>query len=237
MLLLHAGVCDRRMWEPQWARLVEAGYRVVRADFRGYGETAAPDGPYDDAEDVVELLDELGVGQVTVVGASFGGRVALEVAARWPERVRAMALLCSALAGHEPSATLRAFAEREEALLDAGDVEGAVELNVDTWVGPDADPEARDAVRRMQRLAFDIQLAAEEPEQPRPEFDISAVQAPCLVVSGGHDLPDFQDIADQLYGLLPDAARLHLPWAGHLPSMERPAAVTELLVGFLHDRA
>ena len=88
------------MWDPQWPVLVEAGYRVVRCDFRGYGETPVPQEPHDDARDVLDLAGELGVGPVAVVGASYGGTVALEIAARWPQRVAALALVCAGMPGH-----------------------------------------------------------------------------------------------------------------------------------------
>ncbi|GAA4724324.1 alpha/beta fold hydrolase [Phytohabitans rumicis] len=231
VLLLHSTVCDRRMWDPQVPALVAAGYRTLRCDLPGYGETPVPDRPYDRARDVVDLL---GTETAAIVGASGGGRVALEIAARWPDRVSALALLCTALAGHPPSAALEAFGEREDALLEAGDVAGATELNVDTWLGPDADEATREKVRRMQRHAFEVQLAVtDEPEPIRVEADLSAITAPSLLVSGGHDLPDFGRIADQLATRLPGARRLDLPWAGHLPSLERPDEVNELLIRFL----
>lgn len=53
-----------------------------------------------DADDVLDLLDELGIGPVAVVGASYGGKVALEIAARWPQRVAALALVCAGMPGH-----------------------------------------------------------------------------------------------------------------------------------------
>jgi 3-oxoadipate enol-lactonase len=236
VVLLHSGVCDRRMWDAQWPALIAAGYRLVRCDFRGFGETPAADGPCNDAEDVLELLDALGIGRAALIASSYGGRVALEIAARWPDRVSALALLCTALPGHEPTAERHSFNEREEALIEAGDIDGAVELIVDTWLGPDADDAAREAVRQMQRHAFEVQLAAEEFEPDTAEFDPAAIQAPCLILSGGHDMADFRQIAARLAGLLPDARHAELPWAGHLPSMERPAAVTSLLTGFLHEK-
>lgn len=236
VVLLHSGVCDRRMWDPQWPELVAAGYRLVRADFRGFGQTPPADRPYRDADDVIELLDRLGAGPVALVGSSYGGTVALEVAARWPERVRALALLCSGVPGHAPGPALRGFGEREDALLEAGDVAGAVELNLDTWLGPEAGPEVREQVRRMQRHAFDLQLAvAEEPEPVEVAIELSAVRARCLAVSGAHDLPDFRQIAARLPELLPAARHRELPWAGHLPSLERPAETTALLTSFLRE--
>ncbi|MDQ7910592.1 alpha/beta hydrolase [Phytohabitans sp. ZYX-F-186] len=235
VVLLHSTVCDRRMWDPQVPALVDAGYRAVRADFRGFGETPVPDGPYSDARDVLDLLDLLGAERVAVVAASGGGRVGQEVAARWPGRVGALMLVSTALGGHEPGAELRAFGEREEALLAAGDVGGATELNVTTWLGPYAGEPARAEVREMQRHAFETQLAGDAGAEPiRVEFDASAITAPTLLVSGAHDLPDFTRIAATLAGRLPRARHIALDWAGHLPSLERPEAFNPLLLDFLH---
>jgi 3-oxoadipate enol-lactonase len=236
LVLLHSGVCDRRMWDAQWPALIDAGYRLVRCDLRGFGETPAPDRPSSDAEDVLALLNSLGIAQAALVGSSYGGQVALEIAARWPDRTSAMALICSALPGHEPSAELSALGEHEEALIEAGDIAGATELMVETWLGPDADETAREAVRKMQRHAFELQLAAAEEFEPiEAEIDLAAIQAPCLALSGAHDLADFRQIAARLPHLLANADHVELPWAGHLPSLARPSAVTDLLIGFLKE--
>jgi pimeloyl-ACP methyl ester carboxylesterase len=226
------------MWDGQRDALVDAGHRVVRCDFRGFGETPAPDRAHSDADDVLELLDGLGVGRAALVGSSYGGKVALEIAARRPDRAGALVLLCSALAGHRASGELRALDEREDALLEAGDIAGATRLMADTWLGPDADDAARDAVRAMQQHAYEVQLAApEEFATIRADIDPAAVRAPCLVVSGAHDLADFRQIAVRLHGLLAHSEHVELPWAGHLPGLERPADVAGLLIGFLREEA
>jgi pimeloyl-ACP methyl ester carboxylesterase len=236
LVLLHSTVCDRRMWDPQWPVFVDAGYRVVRCDFRGYGETPVPQGPHNDADDVVGVLDELEIGPVAVVGASYGGQVALEIAARWPQRATALALVCASMPGHEPSDALRRFWEREAKALDAGDIAGAVELNVATWLGPEADEPTRERVRLMQRQAFEVQLAAPEEYEPAEVvFDLRAITAPSLVVSGAKDLPDFRLTAARLAVLLPGARSVELPWAGHLPTLERPQELSGMLTDFLRD--
>lgn len=234
VLLLHSAVCDRRMWDPQWPALIKAGYTAIRCDLRGFGQTPTPDTAHSDADDVLELLDALGLGAATLVASSYGGRVALEVAARRPQRVSALALLCADAPGHEPTDALRGFWEREEALLDAGDIAAAVELTLQTWLGPQADGAARAHVRMMQRRAFEVQLAdAREFEAIEYEFDLASIGVPALVVSGAHDLPDFGLIAARLAGLLPGAQAVELDWAGHLPNLERPAELTALLLEFL----
>jgi pimeloyl-ACP methyl ester carboxylesterase len=238
VLLVHSGVADRRMWDPVLPALSHA-FRVIRADLRGYGQTPLPGGEYADADDLDALLDALGVVDAAVVGSSMGGRVALELATAHPGRVTSLVLLCSGLRGVEPTAAVQAFGEEEDRLLEAGDVDGAVALNVATWLGPDATDSARAALTVMQKHAFEVQLAADasdNPPQPRAlEVDLAGIAVPTVVVSGGHDLDQFQAIAARLAREIPGAELVELPWAGHLPSMERPDAVQSLLLDVLRD--
>ena len=154
------------MWDPQVPALGHR-FRVITPDLRGFGETPLPPESYADADDIAELLDHLGVADAAVVGSSLGGRVALELATRHPDRVNSMVLLCPAYRGVAPSAAAEAFDAAEDRLLEAGDVAGAVELNVDTWLGPEANAEVRDQLAAMQRQAFGVQLAAER-QDPAP---------------------------------------------------------------------
>jgi len=161
VLLLHAGVCDSGMWDPQ-LDVLATDHTVVTPDFRGYGESPHLPGSYSDAGDVLVLLDHLGIEHVAVVGASFGGGVALQLASVVPQLVTRPVLLSAPADGVEPTADLRAFAEQEGALLEAGDLEAATELTVRTWVGPEASEATRQRVREMQERAFRVQLAAGE---------------------------------------------------------------------------
>ena len=237
VVLLHSSVCDRRMWDPQWELLVHAGFRVIRPDFRGYGETPPPTSGYDEARDIRDLLDLLGIERVALVGSSFGGRVAQEFAARWPSRVTRLLLLCPATRLLEPSDDLRSFGAAEDALLEAGDIEGAVDLNVRTWVGPAADEFTRELVARMQRHAFEVQLAAPDVAADREDFDLRHVNAPTLVISGAHDLEGMRTAAAFLAEHISGAAHQQLDWAGHLPSIEDPARLGPVLLDFLGEPA
>ncbi|MGW4199480.1 alpha/beta fold hydrolase [Streptomyces sp. NPDC004726] len=243
VVLLHSTVCDRRMWEPQWHALADAGHRVVRADFRAFGGTPPSNVPYRDADDVIALMDALGIERAALVGSSYGGRIALEIAARDPTRVSALALLCAGLPGQEESEEVAAFERREVELVEDGDVADAAAFSARTWLGPEADPATLAAVTRMQLEAYELQLSADyHGYEGTGDFDptaLRAVTAPALVVSGAHDMPDFRRSAARLADLLPTACHRELPWAGHLPSLERPDEITGLLLRHiaLIDRA
>ncbi|MET9603741.1 alpha/beta fold hydrolase [Streptomyces sp. NPDC006512] len=238
VVLLHSSVCDRRMWDPQWVPLAEAGFRVVRADFRTCGDSPAAEAPYSDHGDVLALLDRLGVERASFVGSSYGGRISLLIAALHPERVARVALLCPGRPGLSPDGPeVRAYGAAEDALVAAGDLAGAAALSARTWLGPEAGEAAHAAVREMELGNLKGALAATGGhELPEPEVDLGSVTAPVLAVGGAHDLPDYRRIPAGLPALIPGAEYRELPWAGHLPSLERPEEVTDLLIGFLGAR-
>lgn len=227
------------MWTGLLPALAER-FRVLAPDLPGYGEAPLSPGSYSNVAEVLAFLDDQDLGRVALVGASFGGRVALEVATAAPDRVDRLVLLCPALRGVAPTAASEAFDAEEERLLEAGDVAGAVRLNVDTWLGPEADDNARDLLTRMQRRAFDVQLAADEwPDPPTPardDVDLSRLAVPTTVFLGAHDVDWLQHAAREIAGGVPGATLTELDWAGHLPALERPAQTAGLVLDALGDR-
>lgn len=244
VLLVHAGVADGRMWRPLADRLVAAGHCTVVPDLRGFGRTPLEPGVVSNTADLVALLDELGIDQATVVGASFGGLVSLALALRAPERVAGLVLLGAALDEFEESADLAAFAAAEDAAVEAGDVDAVVALNVGFWVdrpgarpAEDVDPAVRDLVATMQRdayLAQDGVDAEYDEDDPPVARRLGEIRAPALVVAGADDVEDFHRIAATLAAGLPGAGPIvTVPRAAHLPALERPDEVAELVIAFL----
>jgi 3-oxoadipate enol-lactonase len=245
VLLVHAGIADSRMWEPLAERLVGAGHRVVTCDLRGFGRTPLPERRVSNAADLVYLLDELGIARTAVVGASFGGRVALELALRVPERVTALALLGSSLDEFDASDELDAFDADETAAVEAGDADAATELNVRMWLDrpgrAGVDPAVRDLVRAMLRRAIELQDGVEaemEELDPPAARRLAEIRAPALVVVGEDDVEDFHRLAELLARELPGAdGVVRIAGAAHLPALERPAEVADVLVPFLSRHA
>ena len=230
MLLVHAGVADARMWDRQVEDL-RRDHRVITLDLPGFGETPLEVGEkYSDAGDLLELLDELGLDGVAVVGASYGANVVLQAASKAPERFSRLVLLAPPVFTLERTPDLRAFGAEEDKLLEAGDVDGATDLNVRTWLGPEADEQAHELLRLMQKRAFDVQLAAgDDVENEDYEIRPELLTMPVKLFSGAHDLQFFHDSAAYLVSALPNVEHVELPWAGHLPTLERPADGVELV--------
>lgn len=227
LLLVHAGVADARMWARQVAELKDR-YRVITLDLRGYGETPLVP-QYSDAGDVLALLEELQAHDVTAVGASYGGYVVQQVASRRPELFARLVLLCAPTDNVQPDDELRALWAEENKLLEAGDVDGATDLTVRRWIGPEADDEARELLRVMQKRAYDLQLAAGDVDNEEWTVEPEKITAPVRLITGAHDFAFFTDSADYLAERLPEPERIHLEWAGHLPTLERPAEALKLI--------
>ena len=221
-----------RMWDPQWAALC-ARHRVLRCDLRGFGASEPAAEPWSHVDDLVALLDATGLTSVAVIGASFGGGVAIDLALAYPGRVRALVLAAPALAGHEWSAQAEALGAAEEAALACGDLDAAVELNLRTWT---ADPVVRETVAPMTRRALELQLAAQAEAAEPPPPDLSRLAAPALVLYGDRDLPDFPRIARRIAAEAPDARAEAVPGAGHLLTLERPEAFARRALAFLAGR-
>jgi len=90
IVLLHAGIADRSMWSEHVAAVAAGGHRVVAVDLPGFGDAAASGAaPW---LEVLATTDGLGIDRAVLVGNSFGGAVALRVAALASRRVRALLL-------------------------------------------------------------------------------------------------------------------------------------------------
>lgn len=234
LVLVHAGVADARMWEPLLPALT-GSHRVVRYDMRGFGRTRSAPGAFVPARDLSALLDALAITRAHVVGASFGGLVALELAASEPQRVASLVLLAPALPDIEPSPELLAFARAEEQAVSVGRIDDAVEINVRMWASAST-PEVRALVAEMQRTTFDLQLRerAESAELEPPVTErLSTIRAPTTIAVGDRDVADFRAVAQRLEHELPHA-RLHaVAGAGHLLALDQPDAVAQLILRHL----
>jgi 3-oxoadipate enol-lactonase len=249
LVLIHEGVADSTMWDDlvdDFAR----EHRVLRYDLPGYGRSPLPPGPFSHIRDLASLLEGLDVDRASIVGVSVGGRIALDFALVHPDRVDALVLTAPGLPGWDWSEEMERVDEQEEALVEAGDVEGAAELAVQVWFdGPhrspaDVDAKLRERALEMNRRAYAIQIPAYTTEQqpgPSEQLDpptigrLDEVRAPTLVVVPELDLPDILGICELLADRIPGARKIVMPGVAHFAPMERPADFTRHVLAFLAE--
>jgi len=242
VLMLHAGVADRRSWAPL-TRALGSGVRSIAVDRRGFGQTAYEPEPHSHVDDTVAVLDALGVDPAAVVGASMGGRLAFDLALAHPDRVSALVLVGAGVRGRPELAPMteavRALSDAIDAAEDAGALDEVNRLEAHVWLdGPEA-PEGRvtGPVRDLFLDMNGIALAAADPgpvtELPSAWDRLEKIDVPALVLVGDLDLPDVMACAEVLGERLRDAEVRHLARTAHLPHMEPHPDCLGLITDFL----
>ncbi|GAB2975117.1 3-oxoadipate enol-lactonase [Amycolatopsis acidiphila] len=221
------------MWDPQVQPLVDNGFRVVRYDTRGHGESAVPSGPYgidDVGGDVLALLDSLGIESAHFAGVSLGGMTGIWLAQNAPERVRSLVpSFTSAQPGNTQMWLDRVKQVRTEGMAKIA--EGGIgRWFTQDWI--DANPERAAAMREMtattpaEGYAACCELLADLDLVP----GLPKITAPTLVISGADDkaLPADHGrvIADGIRG-----ARFEVvEHAAHLGNYEQAERYTQLIL-------
>jgi 3-oxoadipate enol-lactonase len=234
LLMIPAGIATLRMWD-EHAEALAASHLVVRYDPRGFGATRHDAAvPFANHADALALLDHLGVARATVVGASRGGGIAIDVALAAPDRVDGLVLVSARVGGHpdvEPTPDEQRRIDVVDAVDPLTDATRLVALETDLFaIGTGREEQALDAafLRRAHELNEpNVSHAADDgdilPLDPPAYGRLGELDLPALVMVGDHDLSPFLAQYDTLVASLPDATAVRIADAAHLPSVERPA--------------
>lgn len=243
VLLLNGGLMSIASWQPIAARLRER-HRVVRCDFRGQTRTPGPAHATlaPNAEDVVALLDRLGLRRVHVVGTSFGGLVGLILAARWPERVSSLAAVTvSDHATPQMTRTTRELRRVVADILAGGDGGQLLDAMIDDIYSAGYLAENRGLLALRSRQIAELPrawfasvdgiLAAVETFDLRPEA--AAIGCPTLVVVAADDRVMPPERGRALAAAIPGARLAEHPSSGHTLVVEDPDWVARRVLDFL----
>lgn len=242
VLLIHAGVTDKRSWAPLIDRL-SPHRRCIAYDSRGYGETTATPEDVSLIGDATAVLDACGIDRVVVVAASMGGRTAIDLALAQPNRVAALVLIGSAISGSPGAQTYPPEQERLVTAVDAAEAaHDLTELNrLEAWLWLDGAAAAEGRVGGEVRELFlamnAIALAAPDPGeliQPEPAWPrLEQIACPTLVIVGSLDVDDMLVNAHALAERVPGARLVELGGTAHLPHMEADPTCREVIGDFL----
>ncbi len=232
LLLLHGGLGDSELWEPVVPFLAES-FRTIRTDLRFFGRSTGPAAPWSWHEDVIGVLDALGIERTALAGLSLGGRIALDVALAHPERLWALALVAPGLGGHDGAAYSPEQDARYEAAEAEGDLEALLAIDLEVWAPLGAD-------ERMRRLWHATPDANPLPHgvEPLPppgtpaKERLGELAVPTLVVTVAHDPRGFREIGPLVARAAPNARHVELD-SDHYVTLREPDLVARTLLDFL----
>lgn len=244
LILIHAFPLSADMWLPQLAK-VPQGWRFIAPDVRGFRgagpafEDAALSGATMDdyADDVLALIDHLDIERVAVAGLSMGGYIAMALAARAPERVTHLILADTRMTADTPEG--RAGRDTMKADVERDGPRAVADAMLPTLIGRTAQtdqPDLGDAVRhlieinRAEAISGAIDALRSRPD--RTEV-LSRLAVPAFVICGAEDVITPPVDSEAMARAIPSARLEIIPRAGHLSSLEQPAAFTAALQAFL----
>jgi 3-oxoadipate enol-lactonase len=239
ILFVHGYPLDRTIWAHQLEAL--QGFRRIAPDLRGMGQSDAPDLGYGMsiyADDLAALLDNLGVDQVVLCGHSMGGYIGFEFLRRWRRRVRALVLMDTRAEADSPDG--RRGRDAASAMAKEKGPAAIAEVMLPRLLARETLASAPEVAERVRALIAALPVAgivgALAAMRDRPDSTPllpTLADVPTLAVVGEADEFTPPDQVRRMTEAIPGARLVVIPGAGHLPSVERPAATTRALEEFL----
>jgi 3-oxoadipate enol-lactonase len=242
LVLGHGFLCSGDMWAPQLGPLAER-YKVINIDLRGHGNSGLIDEAfdlYDLVDDILGVLDHLGIDRAVWAGLSIGGMVALRAAITAPDRVSGLILLAT----HAGSET--AFNNiKYKAIASAARIVGTRPLMpqvarmlfspytretkpqlVEEWKGRFSSVALVTILRTLTALC----------ERDSIVRKLGQIVIPALVVVGEVDQRLPPAYSREITAGLPHARLVVIERSGHLPTLEQPEAVTSAMLSYLEEQ-
>src|SRR5690349_3573689 len=243
LVLIHAGFLDSRMWDSQF-HSYSKNYKTIRYDVRGYGRSDVAKAKFSDHKDLDALLSHQNVARATIIGVSNGGRIALDFAVEYPERVESLILVSPGASGYKASGPEeerlwnefdKQMKPQEDAVRE-GRAADAVEMDVNAWASAQT-PDKRERIRQIAMDNFHAQVEnpwkLQIPPEPRTFHRLSQISIPTLVIIGDRDIPPQILLSDNIHSHIPGSRRVLIPGADHIVNMSKPDEFNRTVLEFL----
>lgn len=241
VVFMHGIGGNKRNWHDNLPYFAEH-FHAVAWDARGYGASEDYEGPLtfsSFADDLVRVIDHFGVRRAHIVGLSMGGRIAMDFAERYPERLGAL-VLCATHRGfsHFSDEKKEEFIRlRKEPLVNGGETTDIAVPVARTLIGPNASEEAfAKLVDSMQRLHKESYIKSLEATVMSDSHSrLHEIKVPTLVVVGTQDRLTTPEIAEEIRAEIPQSRLITIEGAGHLVNIEEPGKFNTEVRKFLLD--
>jgi len=232
VLFVHGGLGDSRLWEPE-ARALASRFRTIRYDLRFWGRSGSPGVEYSPVDDLIGVLDALGVERAALVGLSLGGGLALDATLMHPERVWALAHVAAGVSG----LPVNPYSAQQDAAYEAaekrGDLDTMMDIDFAIWAPLGAGEEYRELWRATPDAKGRPDGARSRPRGPAM---LGAVGVPTLVIVPSHDPPAQREVGRTVAREIPGARLMEVD-SDHYLTLREPDRVTTMLEEFLAEAA
>lgn len=244
LVLVHAGFLDLRMWDEQF-QLFSNTHRVIRYDVRGFGKSTVAKEKFSDARDLHDLLKHLGVAKTSIIGVSNGGRITLDFAVEYPNRIESLILVAPGIRGYKTSGPneeklwndFEKTMKPQEVAVREGRVEDSVEMDVNAY----ASAQSAESRKRIMQIALDnFHVSVENPWKLQvspepPAFQrLSKIDSPVLLIVGDRDVPAQILMVDNLHKQIRRAKKILIHGADHIVNMSKPREFNKAVIDFLN---
>lgn len=244
LVLIHGFPLCRQMWHPQMNKIPAAGYRLITPDLRGFGESDAPEGPYSMdifADDIMGLLDHLGIEKAVVGGMSMGGYILLNLCERYPGRLAGACFITTRATADDEAGKARRLQQAQDVMKFGPQVVSDV---FHTLLF------AEESLRERPKLVADVYgwmaandsrglaggLLAMRERKDYLEF-LPSIGVPSLAIGAAGDKAAPPEKAREIASAIPGCRLCIVPDAGHLANLEHPGAFNRCLLDFLREVA
>ncbi len=240
VVLIQGANLPMEMWDAQ-VKFFASEFKVVRYDVRGFGGSGPRDGvPYQSHTDLLALLDHLRIERAHLVGLSLGGRIAVDFALTYPDRVASLVLAGPGLSGYQfNQQAMRSSIERIIAAQAEGDFFGAADVWLETaFMAPAMEkPGLAPRLTRLARANARVWASRdlEIPLSPSAVNRLGEIHAPTLLLLGERDVDDEHRIVERLQRELVDAQLEVFSGVGHVINLEAPDEFNRIVHQFLRE--
>ncbi len=240
VILLHGHTLDLRMWDPQVKPLLEAGYRVIRPEMRGYGHSSKqqPGQQFTHLDDMMTVMDSLHISKAHVVGLSMGSFVASEMVAMHSDRLLTATLASGNIRNMPgPSTPFDSLELARKDSVIAQNLAQGIDKWKEEWIeklvsGGGSNREAiRESVTQQVNDWVGWQLINREMRnyygyEAWDTLKARQPEIPVLILSGEKEGKG----KNPMLQYLPNSRQVIIPDCGHMSNMEKPDEFTRLIL-------
>lgn len=238
MVLLHGGHTNLDIWEDQIAYFVQH-YRVIAYDQRGYGHTDTPSKPFSYEEDLRNILNHFDVDKAILVGASFGGSVAIDFTLKYPDQVKALVLAGPAVSGKKIPFRMNVESMKNYITAKKKGIHTAAAKFEQNRYWSYFIPKQSDKrqkfmdIYKANKAFYTWNMNLAKKLQPPASSRLSEIQVPTLIIEPVDDLPFNKTTCKMLEKSIKNSILIQLHDTGHLPNLEQPAKFNEAVYSWL----